>query len=47
MSMQMLVFLVPVIFGLMGFALDLGRLYLVRGELMHAAEAKAQEEAGQ
>src|SRR5215471_8082770 len=47
MSIQMLVLLVPVIFGLMGFALDLGRLYLVRGELTHAAEAMAIAEASQ
>lgn len=47
MSVQMLVLLVPVIFGLMGFALDLGRLYLIRGELMHAAESMALAEAGQ
>jgi len=32
---------VPVLFGLMGFALDLGRLYLVRGELNQAASAMA------
>ena len=41
MSVQMLVLLVPVIFGLMGFALDLGRLYLIRGELTQAAQAMA------
>jgi len=35
------VILVPVIFGLMGFALDLGRLYLVRSELKTAANAMA------
>ena len=40
-SLQVLVILVPVIFGLMGFALDLGRLYLVRGELKTAANAMA------
>ncbi|HEY3839330.1 MAG TPA: hypothetical protein VGL72_22310 [Bryobacteraceae bacterium] len=33
--------LVPVVFGLMGFALDLGRLYLIRGELNQAANAMA------
>ena len=32
MSIQLAVILVPVVFGLMGFALDLGRPYLVRGE---------------
>lgn len=40
-SIQLLVLLVPVIFGLMGFALDLGRLYLIRGELKNAANAMA------
>lgn len=39
--MQLLVLLVPVIFGLMGFAVDLGRLYLIRGELKTAANAMA------
>jgi Flp pilus assembly protein TadG len=39
--MPLLVILVPVLFGLMGFALDLGRLYLVRGELNQAASAMA------
>jgi Flp pilus assembly protein TadG len=38
---QLLVILVPVLFGLMGFALDLGQLYLVRGELQSAANAMA------
>jgi Flp pilus assembly protein TadG len=37
----LLVILVPVIFGLMGFALDLGRIYLIRGEVNHAAESMA------
>lgn len=37
----MLVLLVPVVFGLMGFAVDLGRLYMVRGELQTAANAMA------
>ena len=37
----MLVILVPLIFGMMGFAVDLGRLYLIRGELKNAAEAMA------
>ena len=40
-SVQILVLLVPVIFGLMGFAVDLGRLYLIRGELKTAANAMA------
>ena len=35
------VILVPVIFGFMGFAVDLGRLYLVRAELNQAANAMA------
>jgi hypothetical protein len=47
MSLQMAVLLVGVIFGFMGFAIDLGRLYLIRGELMHAAEAMAIAEASQ
>jgi Flp pilus assembly protein TadG len=38
---QVLVLLVPVLFGMMGFAIDLGRLYLVRGELKSAANAMA------
>ena len=37
----MLVILVPVLFGLIGFAVDLGRLYMVRGELKTAANAMA------
>jgi hypothetical protein len=40
-SVHMLVLMVPVFFGLMGFAIDLGRLYLARGELKTAAEAMA------
>jgi Flp pilus assembly protein TadG len=47
MSLQLLVILVPVLFGLMGFALDLGRLYLVRTELNQAANALALAAAGQ
>jgi Flp pilus assembly protein TadG len=47
MSLQLLVILVPVIFGLMGFALDLGRLYLIRGELNQAANAMALAAASQ
>jgi Flp pilus assembly protein TadG len=47
MSIQLLVILVPVIFGLMGFAIDLGRLYLIRGELHQAASAMALAAAGQ
>lgn len=41
MSIQFLILMVPVMFGLMGFAVDLGRLYLVRGELNQAANAMA------
>jgi Flp pilus assembly protein TadG len=41
MSMQIIVILVPVFFGFMGFAIDLGRLYLVRGELKTAANSMA------
>lgn len=40
-SIQLLVILVPVLFGFMGFALDLGQLYLVRGEINQAANAMA------
>ena len=47
MSLQLLVILVPVLFGLMGFAIDLGRLYLVRGELNEAANAMALAAASQ
>jgi Flp pilus assembly protein TadG len=39
--MQLLIIMVPVLFGLMGFAVDLGRLYLIRGELNEAANAMA------
>ena len=39
--MQLLIIMVPVLFGLMGFAVDLGRLYLIRGELNQAATAMA------
>jgi Flp pilus assembly protein TadG len=41
------IILVPVLFGLMGFALDLGRLYLIRGELNQAANAMAIAAASQ
>jgi Flp pilus assembly protein TadG len=41
MSLPLLVIMVPVLFGMMGFALDLGRLYLIRGELHQAANAMA------
>src|SRR5947209_11021199 len=47
MSLQMLILLIPVIFGLMGFALDLGRLWLIRGELNQAANAMAISAAAQ
>ncbi len=40
-ALQLLVILVPVLFGFMGFAIDLGRLYLIRGELNQAANAMA------
>jgi Flp pilus assembly protein TadG len=46
-SLQLLVLLVPVFFGLMGFALDLGRLYLIRGELNQNASAMALSAATQ
>ncbi|HXJ42515.1 MAG TPA: pilus assembly protein TadG-related protein [Bryobacteraceae bacterium] len=41
MSIQFLVIMVPVLLGFMGFAIDLGRMYLVRGELNQAASAMA------
>jgi len=47
MTLPLLVILVPVLFGLMGFALDLGRLYLIRGELNQAASAMALAAASQ
>jgi Flp pilus assembly protein TadG len=47
MSLQLLVILVPVIFGLMGFAIDLGRLWMIRGELHQAASAVALAAASQ
>jgi len=47
MALPLLVILVPVLFGLMGFALDLGRLYLIRGELNQAANAMALAAAAQ
>jgi len=40
-AVQILVILVPVLFGLMGFAFDLGMMYVVRGELKTAANAMA------
>jgi Flp pilus assembly protein TadG len=46
-SLQFLVIMVPVVLGMMGFALDLGRIYLVRGELNSAAEAMAMAAAEQ
>jgi Flp pilus assembly protein TadG len=47
MSLQLLVIMVPVLFGMMGFAIDLGRLYLIRGELNQAANAMALAAAAQ
>jgi len=40
-SIQVLVLLVPVIFAFMGFAVDLGRLYMARAELKTATNAMA------
>ena len=40
-SVQILVILVPVLFAMMGFAIDLGQLYLSRGEIKAAANAMA------
>lgn len=39
--MQILIILVPVLFGLIGFAIDLGVMYVVKGELKAAANASA------
>jgi Flp pilus assembly protein TadG len=39
--------MVPVLLGAMGFAVDLGRMYLVRGELNQAASAMAMAAAAQ
>ncbi len=47
MSLQLAVILVPVLLGMMGFAIDLGRLYLIRGELNQAATAMALAAAAQ
>jgi Flp pilus assembly protein TadG len=41
MAVQLIVVLVPVIFGLIGFAVDLGTLYTIRSELKTAANAMA------
>ena len=41
LTIQFLVIMVPVLLGMMGFAVDLGRMYLVRGELNQAASAMA------
>jgi Flp pilus assembly protein TadG len=38
---QVLIILVPVLFGFIGFAVDLGRLYLARAEITTAANAMA------
>lgn len=40
-TIQMLVILVPVLLVLMGFAIDLGQMYIVRAELKQAANAMA------
>ena len=47
MTLQLAIILVPVMFGLMAFALDLGQLYLIRGELNQAASAMAMAAAVQ
>ena len=47
MTLQLAVVMVPVLFGMMGFAIDLGRLYLIRGELNQAASAMALAAAAQ
>lgn len=43
----MVVLLVPVVFGLMGFAVDLGRLYSARNDLKIAANSMAQAAAAE
>jgi hypothetical protein len=40
-SVQIVVILVPVLFAFIGFAVDLGRIYLIRGELQTAANSMA------
>ena len=46
-SFQRVVLLVPVVFGLMGFAVDLGRLYSARNDLKNAANTIAQAAASE
>ncbi|MFN0106441.1 MAG: pilus assembly protein TadG-related protein [Bryobacteraceae bacterium] len=46
-SFQLVVLLVPVMFGLMGFAVDLGRMYSARNDLKNAANSIAQAAAAQ
>src|SRR5215471_10079845 len=46
-SFILVVLMVPVFFGMMGFAFDLGRLYLIRGELSQAANSMALAAASQ
>jgi Flp pilus assembly protein TadG len=46
-SFQLLVIFVPVLLGFIGFAVDLGRLYMVRSELKAAANAMALSAAQQ
>lgn len=46
-AVQIIVILVPVLFGLIGFAIDLGMIYVVKGELKTAANAMALAAAGQ
>ena len=43
----MLTIMVPVLFAFIGFAVDLGRMYLIRGELQTAADAMAIAAASQ
>jgi hypothetical protein len=46
-ALQILVILVPVLFGLIGFAIDLGVIYVAKGELKQAANSMALAAAGQ
>jgi Flp pilus assembly protein TadG len=46
-ALQIVVILVPVLFGLIGFAIDLGVMYVVKSELKTAANSMALAAAGQ
>ena len=44
-AIQVIAILVPVVFGLMGFAVDLGMIYAIKGELKTAANSMALAQA--